>query len=271
LKRLAAPLDRQDEDMTTLEQSIETRSVLAEPFQTDVIVRGEGPAVVYLHSQYGLRWDSYLEALSKSFTVYAPQVAGHESTLEKLDDMLDLLTYLNDVLDALDLGRTHVVGHSLGAALAAELAAINPNRVDRMVLLSPLGIWSESDPVEDMVGEFPATRASRLYADAQGDGAQQWLKNLVSPDRVYFRAMRAYSHWYWPFPDAGLHKRAHRITAPTLVVRGDADGFTSARYTSTLADLIAGSSVSSVPGASHMLSEHPDEAARMTIEHLQKS
>jgi len=123
--------------MTALEQSIDTRTVLEEPFDTEVIVRGNGPAVLFLHSQYGLRWNPYLEALSQRFTVYAPEVAATEGALEKMDDMLDLLTYLSDVVDALGLDRMHVVGHSLGAALAADFAAISPNRVDHLVLLSP--------------------------------------------------------------------------------------------------------------------------------------
>jgi pimeloyl-ACP methyl ester carboxylesterase len=161
-----------------------------------------------------------------------------------------------------------VVGHSLGAALAAELAALNPGRVDRMVLLSPLGIWSDTDPVADLIGELPTTRAGRLYADAEGDDAQAWLQGLMSPDRVYFKAMRAYSHWYWPLPEAGLRKRVHRVKAPTLVIHGDADGLTSARYADTLAGMIAGARVESIPGASHMLAEAHDRAAALTVAHL---
>jgi pimeloyl-ACP methyl ester carboxylesterase len=256
--------------MTVMESPVESRTVLSEPFETKVMVRGEGPPLLYLHSQYGLRWTPYLEALSKSYTVYAPEVAGEEATLEHLDDMLDLMTYLNDVLDALGLGRTPVVGLSLGAALAAELAAINPERVERLVLLSPLGIWSDTDPVADLVGEFPNTRAERLYVDLEGEGATEWLGGLMSPDRVYFRAMRGYSHWYWPFPEAGLRKRVHRISAPTLVVHGDADGLTSARYAETFAGMINGATVQSVDGAAHMLSEQPDLVARHTLEHLQR-
>jgi pimeloyl-ACP methyl ester carboxylesterase len=257
--------------MTVTESPVESRTVLSEPFETKVLVRGDGPPLLYLHSQYGLRWTPFLETLSKSYTVYAPEVAGEESALEHLDDMLDLLTYLNDVLDALGLERTPVVGHSLGAALAAELAAINPGRVERLVLLSPLGIHSETDPVADLIGELPTTRAERLYADPAGDGAAEWLAGLMSPDRVYFRAMRAYSHWYWPFPEAGLRKRAHRISAPTLVVHGDADGLTSARYAETLAGMIAGSKVQSVAGAAHMLFEQPDTVAQLTLDHIKQS
>ena len=257
--------------MTTVkESSVENRSVLAEPFDTNVLVGGDGPPLVFLHSQYGLRWNAYLESLAGAYTVYAPEVAGQESTLEQLDDMLDLVTYLNDVLDELGLERASVVGHSLGAALAAELAAINPNRVDRLVLLSPLGIWSDADPVADLIGEYPATRAARLYTDPESEDAAEWLSSLANPDRVYFRAMRAYSHWYWPLPEAGLRKRAHRIKAPTLVVHGSADGLTTARYADTLAGMIDGARVATVDAA-HMLVERSDEIAALTLEHLRQN
>lgn len=255
--------------MTATDISIDRRTVLSEPFETDVIVRGDGPPLVYLHSQYGLRWNAYLDALSKSFTVYAPEVAPREETLNSLDDMLDLLTYTNDVLDALELGSTPVVGHSLGGALAAELAALNPNRVEKLVLLSPLGIWTDNDPVADLIGEPPATRAERLYSDTSSDAATEWLAGLMSTDRIYFKAMRAFTHWYWPLNEAGLRKRAHRIAAPTLVLHGSDDGLTTQRYAETLAGMIAGARVSSVSGASHMLSEKPEDAAAQTIAFLQ--
>ena len=257
--------------MTVIESPAESRTVLAEPFETNVLVRGDGPPLLYLHSQYGLRWTPLLEALSASYTVYAPEVAGEESTLEHLDDMLDLLSYVNDVLDALDLGKTPVVGLSLGAALAAEIAAINPGRVERLVLLSPLGVWSDADPVADLVGEFPATRAARLYVDPESDAGAEWLAGLMNPDRVYFRAMRGYSHWYWPLSDAGLRKRAHRVKVPTLVVHGESDGLTTSRYAEDFATLIPGATVTSVAGASHMLAEQPDEVAKLTLAHLQQS
>lgn len=255
--------------MTDTATSTGTRTVLAAPFNTNVIVRGSGPNLVFLHSQYGLRWNAYLEELSKSFTVYAPEVAAEESALEKLDDMLDLMSYCSDVLDALGIDHAHFVGLSLGAALAVDLAAINPGRVDKLVLLSPLGIWSDNDPVADIIGEFPATRAARLYADPDSEAAQEWLAGLISKDRVYYKAMRGYTHWYWPLNEAGMRKRAHRISAPTLVVHGDKDGLTSARYTQTVAELIPGATVKTVAGASHMLSENPAELAALTIAHLQ--
>jgi pimeloyl-ACP methyl ester carboxylesterase len=257
--------------MPVMELPVDSRTVLAEPFETNVWVRGAGPPLLFLHSQYGRKWTPFLETLSGSFTVYAPEVAGDESTLERLDDMLDLLTYVNDVVDALGLERAPVVGHSLGAAVAAELAAINQGFVERLVLLSPLGVWSDSDPVADLVGETPATRAGRLYVDPEGDDATEWLAGLMSRDRIYFRAMRGYSHWYWPLPDTGLRKRVHRISAPTLVIHGDADGLTTRRYAEEFAALIPNATVASVAGASHMLAEQPDEVARLSFEHLRQA
>ena len=106
-------------------------------------------------------------------------------------------------------------------------------------------------------------------ADAEGDDAQAWLKGLMSPDRVYFKAMRAYSHWFWPLPEAGLHKRAHRVKAPTLVIHGEADGLTTAQYAKTLAGMVNGARVETIAGASHLLGEDPQQAAALTIAHLQ--
>jgi pimeloyl-ACP methyl ester carboxylesterase len=255
--------------MSTITHDAEVRRVLSGSAETQVMVRGEGDPVLFLHHQYGWQWNSFLEDLSQSFTVYAPELAATEEHLTKMDDALDLLSYVNDVIDALELSSVHVVGHSLGGALAAELAALNTGRVRRLALLSPLGIWSDNEPVADLIGEGVDTRKARLFVDPEGDLAKRWVEALVDPNRVYYKAMRAYTHFYWPLPDVGLRKRAHRIAAPTLIVHGAGDGLASAGYVRELAGLIPSATVTTAPNTGHLLEETPEDVARVVVAHLQ--
>ena len=255
--------------MTTVTQGVDIRRVLSGPEETQVMVRGSGDPLLFLHHQYGWQWNPLLEELSQSFTVYAPEMAADEDHLAKMDDVLDFLTYLNDVIDALGLSSAHVVGQSLGAALAAELGALNHERVRRLALLSPLGIWVDTEPVADLIGEGIDKRKARLFSDPEGESATRWTASLVDPNRVYYKAMRAYTHFYWPLPDAGLRKRAHRIVAPTLIVRGADDGLISAGYAKEFASLLPNATVSSLAHCGHLLEEAPDEAAKLVTKHLQ--
>ena len=45
-----------------------------------VKVAGRGPALLYLHSGYGLIWDDCLDQLAKDFTIFAPEHPGTSKT-----------------------------------------------------------------------------------------------------------------------------------------------------------------------------------------------
>src|SRR5712692_2353776 len=110
-----------------------------------VKVAGSGPALVYLHSGSGPVWDEPLDLLAKEFTVYAPEhpgtSAGDPGSIKPLDDVWDLVLYYYELFDKLGLEAPAVVGHSFGGMVAAELAATNPRRVSKLVLIDPLGLW----------------------------------------------------------------------------------------------------------------------------------
>ena len=52
-----------------------------------------------------------------------------------------------------------MVGHSFGGMVAAELAANNPERVTKLVLIAPIGLWRDDAPVPDIAG-IPAGEAA---------------------------------------------------------------------------------------------------------------
>ena len=84
--------------------------------------------LLFLHGSGGAFADHYLDMLGEKFHVIAPEHPGFgESTgLEHVDDIIDLAIYYYDFMDALGIESAHVVGHSLGGMLAAEMAALDP-------------------------------------------------------------------------------------------------------------------------------------------------
>jgi len=228
--------------------------------RTRVMVRGSGDPVVFLHGAGGLMWDPFLDDLAGRFTVYAPEHpgTGESSGVDQFDGLWDLVLHYYDLFDALGLRAPAVVGHSFGGMVAAELAATNPERVSRLVLIAPIGLWRDDHPVADWVALPQEELAARVFADPAGPIAQAALALPEDPDEkanAMLRMVNAFastSHFVWPIPDKGLKKRIHRISQPTLIVWGNLDGLAPPIYAQEFARRIPQARVEMVDGAAHV-------------------
>lgn len=238
-----------------------TISVRRGMFDIKLRTAGSGAPLLYLHGAGGLRgWDPYLADLAKTFTVYAPAHPGFETStgLEHLDDMLDMVVYYNDLLDALQLPGAHVIGHSMGGMIAAELAALSPHRVRRLVLVNAVGLWLDNHPVADFFAMTPAELGVALWHDPQSAVAQAMMavpqdeKAQLEAYLARMQHLSAAGKFLWPIPDKGLKKRIHRIQAPTLILWGQSDGLAPVPYAQEFQRLIPGSQVTILQRCGHM-------------------
>src|SRR6516165_1137146 len=187
-------------------------------------------ALVFFHGPWGLAWDSFLDDLARSFTVYAPEHPGttpeaHDD-IYRLDGLWDLILCHDELLTALKIEEALVVGHSFGGMVACELAAAYPRRVRRLALIDPIGFWRDTDPIVNWVRLSPAELPNYIFRNPAVEAAQNMFGPSEPPDaaiaaRVRLMwAMGATSKFIWPIPDKGLKKRIHRVSAPTLIVWG---------------------------------------------------
>jgi pimeloyl-ACP methyl ester carboxylesterase len=105
----------------------------------------DSPPLVLIHGAQtsSTAWYANVSALSQHYRVYAPDVvdqAGKSVPVKKLVDRQECADWLTGVLDALKITKASIVGHSHGGWQALNLAITAPDRVDRLVLLSPVGI-----------------------------------------------------------------------------------------------------------------------------------
>ena len=128
---------------------------------------------MFLHGAYGLRWDSFLDALGARLhglragtPRHHPPAIPTQST--PLDDLWDLVLYYYELFDQLGLEAPVVVGHSFGGMVAAEVAATNPGQGGRLVLLSPLGLWLDEAPVKNWMSMAPEPMARAVFYDPEG-------------------------------------------------------------------------------------------------------
>jgi pimeloyl-ACP methyl ester carboxylesterase len=116
---------------------------------THVIVSGppDAPPLLLLPSFAGAAvvWRLNAEGLSRRFRIYAVDVIGQpgkSQAIRPLRNRRDYANWLVDLLDGLGVARTSIVGCSFGGFLALNQALTTPDRVERVVLISPAGTFA---------------------------------------------------------------------------------------------------------------------------------
>ncbi|HEV2310132.1 MAG TPA: alpha/beta hydrolase [Acidimicrobiia bacterium] len=248
---------------------------------------GSGAPLVYLHSAGGEAAGlAVLEDLAERFEVLAPIFPGFGESegIDEIDDMDDAVFHLLDLWALFGLDRPCVLGSSLGGWMALELAVRYPERVARMVLVNPVGLYLEDAPISEMFGRSPAELAEMLFVDqghpiaaamhAMEEFTGDVGKSVEIPIELVlpmWKALGATARLGWdPYlHDPKLRRRLRRIVAPTLVVAGAQDGLVPLQHAETLVAEIPDARLAVLDGAAHWLVlERPEELAALTRDFL---
>ncbi|MCB1745771.1 MAG: alpha/beta fold hydrolase [Gammaproteobacteria bacterium] len=231
---------------------------------------GQGEPLLYLHHFMGVvGWEPALARLAEHFDVIAPFAPGWGAAKDELTKMnvgpLDLTLHNQDVLAALGVDSAHVVGVGIGAWLAAELAAIAPACVRRLVLVNPVGIYLEDAMGADPFAQSPAAPTEVLFSDPAL--RQKYLldgRELVDALVEELLDLRAAAKFLWPIMETQVRTRLPRIKAPTLVATSERDAIVPAAHGPEWARHIDGARQAEIKGAGHLAElERPDEFARL--------
>jgi len=233
-----------------------------------------GPPLLYLHGALGPVDDGPFLAQLAELTgrrVLAPQFPGYgESTGEELlEDMLDFALHGWDVADALDAGHPVLVGHGMGGMIAAEMAALCPERPPALALVAPNGLWDDALPIPDLFALLPHEFAELLFSDPVAGAARLTdgldFTNMDALVEFFIgnsRRLGTAGKILFPIPNRRLAKRLYRLRGPTLLVWGDADRYLVPAYATRWQALVAHATMATVGGAGHMVpTEHPGELA----------
>ena len=240
----------------------QTLKVWGNKVETKVLSRGSGPPLIFLHGAMGLTWDPFLEQLSESFTVYAPYLPGtapgFPDAIKPIDNLWDRVLVYYEIFDKLNLEKPAVVGHSFGGMLGAELAATNPERVAKLVLMNPIGLWLDESPVKNWMTTSQLELGPLIFSDPTGPAAQLMATPPADPEEGIQMALRTTwslactGKFIWPIPDKGLKKRLHRISSPTLLPWGEDDGIVPPVYADEFASAIKDTAIQIIPKAGHL-------------------
>jgi pimeloyl-ACP methyl ester carboxylesterase len=199
--------------------------------QAHTLIGGSGPPLLVLHGAGGPNgWRRWHAALAEQFTLYVPSHPGYGLSDDAgwMESPRDVARYYLWYLDVLGIGRATIVGHSMGGWIAAELAAMNPRAVDRLVLVAAAGLKPEQGEILDIF-YYPM---DQLTAMVYHDPAQvpEWDDLFGTPPTpeqqdlaLRNREMSARLTWKPYMHNPRLPFFLPRISNPTLVVWGKQD------------------------------------------------
>ena len=181
------------------------------------------------------------------------------------------------VLDAAGVDRAHVLGASLGGAVAQELALRHPGRVDRLVLVATMSGMTNMHPIPaptlQLMAEAPtldpAIALRRFVENALKPEPQPALVERIvairtanPPDPAGWAAQAG----IWSSFD--VWDELPNVSAPTLVVQGEGDVVVDPRNAAALAGRIPGAQLRLVPGGHLFFWNRPAEFAALLEEFL---
>jgi pyruvate dehydrogenase E2 component (dihydrolipoamide acetyltransferase) len=124
-----------------------------------------GDPIVLIHG-FGADLGGWLfnhAALAEDRSVFAIDLAGHGAASKDVGTgtLEDLSAITTGFLDALAIKRAHLVGHSLGGAIATRIALEEPDRVSALTLIAPAG-FGETISATFIEGLVTETRSRKL-------------------------------------------------------------------------------------------------------------
>jgi pimeloyl-ACP methyl ester carboxylesterase len=216
-------------------------------------VSGSGTPLVLLHGgmlTIDLNFSGLIPTLAQRHQVIGVEMQGHGRTND-IDREITPAALAGDVvalLDHLGIDRAHVFGHSMGAAVALELAVQHPGRVRSVVAASasvrPDGLH------EDLLDPSKHATSTRMPT-AQDFADFRAAYRRLSPHPEHFDDFLAALSSSNSDLQGWSDEQLAGITAPVLLVLGDRD-FTTIEHGALMQQLIPNSQLAVLPNTTHM-------------------
>jgi len=193
---------------------------------------------VGVSSRYFVPLARLLAERHRVVAVDLPGWDGSDSPPSALD-IPGLADQLAAWLDAAEIERPHVIANSLGCQYTIDLAAREPERFERIVLIGP---------TVDPRYRTPLHHAPRFFVDAIREPPS--LLPIIVRDYLRFGLRR-----FVATAGAALRDRPEdklpRVSAPTLVIKGGRDAFVSTDWVEEMVELLPRGELAVVPRAPH--------------------
>ncbi len=247
------------------------------------IDEGSGEPVVLLHGipTWGFLWRGLVPRLARERRVLVPDLLGfgYSDKSDRFDRSIARQSVaLEAWMEQLGIGEATLVGHDIGGGVALRLAALSPERVNRLCLMN--AVCYDSWPIEAMLQFGHPDTYRKLSASQAAALMRQTLKRgfaSTPPDDVLDGLLAPYTTETGKLSlvrAAAALNTNHTteltpllpgITAPTLILWGEDDPFQPVKYGERLAWDIPGARLLRLSAARHFVMVDQEEGV---LEHL---
>ncbi|MER7753540.1 alpha/beta fold hydrolase [Kitasatospora sp. NPDC097643] len=246
-------------------------------------------------------WTALMDRLAGQVDAEAVDLPGFGRSEPPLDGNLTVNGHVRAVigyLEASGRGPVHLFGNSLGGAVAVRLAALRPDLVRTLTLVSPAlpelppqhTAWSTAllalPGVPTLVRHLPAGLRgaeqaaddllrliygdpSSLSADTRAEAVAEYRRRLEVPHamQALIGSARGIVSAYTERGDQALWRQAEQVRAPVLLVYGLRDKLVAYRSARRACAAFADARLLVLPDSGHVaMMEHPDQVARAVRE-----
>ena len=229
-------------------------------------ISGAGQPFTFIHGvgAYKESWDGVIEALPQGcYRTCTYDLRGHGDSA-KIPGPYSLEAFCRDLtglLDALSIERTVLAGFSLGGLIAQAFALSQPQRVEKLVLISTVADRTDDEKrrVAERAKDFSSKGSERHLADS----LERWFtKDFIEqrPDILEERLRRVrendpqcYAATYQVLAGNDLADHLGSIRIPTLVMTGENDIGSTPRMAAVMKERIADCRLRILPDLRHSL------------------
>lgn len=231
--------------------------------RTVLLLHGAGSNAHAWHYQY--------EHLGNRHSPIAPDLPGHgrSSGVEALRTVEDYAAFTLHFLDALRVESAVIAGHSMGGAVAMELALRDANRIKALVLIATA---AKFDIPQQRLDTWRAVTMGRASQPFNNDGyspktvatkpeiiREGWGEQIQTDPRVRWGDLVACSQ-------VDLRDRIRGLDKPTLILAGADDSITPPAEAELVRSRIKGARVEVVPDAGHRPTTERADVVNAAIE-----
>ncbi len=178
------------------------------------------------------RWDKVIPTLSEQYRVIVPDLIGFGYSDKPLVDYTPefFSNFLEKFFDVSGIERPYIIGSSLGGHITAEYASVNPDNLEKLILVSPAGVMKKSTPALDayiMAALYPSEQSAKnAFEMMEGSGkevdtkiVEGFIERMQLPN-----AKLAFMSTVLGLKNAEvITKKLQSIQVPTLIIWGSDD------------------------------------------------
>lgn len=233
---------------------------------------GDRTAIVLIHGAGGthLHWPTEIRRLP-GYKIYAPDLPGHGKSEGRGEQSID--AYAESILnwlDALQIHKAAIVGHSMGGAIAMTLGVENPDRIVGLGLISTGARLPVTPQLLESTSQATTfyTAIDLIRRKAFSPDTPERLVELATRQMASIRPSVLHGDFV-ACNNFDLSDRISEIHQPTVVICGRQDHMTPLRMSQSLANCLPVARLETLPEAGHMvIIEQPQQTATIITNFL---